>query len=407
MDYQEIFPVPVEWLQDVDRSMASTVAGWADAEVMAGRLEHKEDNESLLAPAMRKLLIDIGLQAMLWPDELGGGGLSTPDAAMTLASVLEQVGRADTGIGFLLANTFALQSAFAVEPHRDGALLEGMAPVVCGDEVVIGSLVLPYYSGESSAQFFGLPYQASASSDGEGVGLSAKGARPQCSGANASVFGIACAVEGNPALVLVPSGSKGLSAGQPITKAGLAASLNADIALDNVRMPAAHVVLTGVERLRETLSWYYTFCSAVTAGSLLAVYEILKEWGDTRVIKGKGQVFKENPLVASLMGEIGMRIGTSRILTYNAARMVSAPDVYGPAGSPAIAATAVSTFKQVTRMAMEAMDNTMELMGSAGYATEWNLERYWRDVMTLQSYVSPETVTQTDMARHYFDLKKL
>jgi alkylation response protein AidB-like acyl-CoA dehydrogenase len=56
---------------------------------------------------------------------------------------------------------------------------------------------------------------------------------------------------------------------------------------------------------------------------------------------------------------------------------------------------------------MEAMDNTMELMASAGYATEWNLERYWRDVKTLESCVLPETVAQTDLARHYFDLKEL
>jgi alkylation response protein AidB-like acyl-CoA dehydrogenase len=56
---------------------------------------------------------------------------------------------------------------------------------------------------------------------------------------------------------------------------------------------------------------------------------------------------------------------------------------------------------------MQAIDNTMELMASAGYATEWNLERYWRDVKTVETYVIPETVAQTCMARQYFNLKKL
>jgi isovaleryl-CoA dehydrogenase len=205
----------------------------------------------------------------------------------------------------------------------------------------------------------------------------------------------------------VTSGSKGLSAGQPFKKTGLAASINADILLEDVKVPAARLVFAGAERLRGTLSWYYTLCSAVTAGTLLAVYEILKEWADTRVIKGKGQVFKENPLVASLLAEIGARMGVSRMLTYDLARMLSRPDIYGTGGSPAVAATATTVFRHVTRAAMEAMDNTMELMGSAGYATEWNLERYWRDVMTMESCVIPETVAQADMARHYFDLKKL
>jgi alkylation response protein AidB-like acyl-CoA dehydrogenase len=56
---------------------------------------------------------------------------------------------------------------------------------------------------------------------------------------------------------------------------------------------------------------------------------------------------------------------------------------------------------------MKSIDNAMELMASAGYATEWNLERYWRDVKTIETYVVPETAALTDMARHYFDLKRL
>jgi alkylation response protein AidB-like acyl-CoA dehydrogenase len=140
---------------------------------------------------------------------------------------------------------------------------------------------------------------------------------------------------------------------------------------------------------------------------LLATYDIIKEWGDTRVIKGKGQVFKENPLVASLLGEIGGKMAMGRLLTFNAARLLSAPNLYGPAGSPPVATAATAAFKLAARGAMEAMDNTMELMASAGYATEWNLERYWRDVKTLESCVLPETVAQTDLARHYFDLKEL
>ena len=409
MDYQELFPVPVEWLQDVDRSMARTVADWADAEVMAGRLEHKEDHHALLLPAMRKLLVDIGLQSMLWPEEMGGGGLGTPDAAMTLAAVIEQVGRADSGIAFVLANTFALQSAFAIEPYKNEALLEHMAPVVCGKDPVIASLILPSYSKDpDAAAFYGLPYQAAAKRDADGWLLSARDARPQCSGAGAYAFGVACAGESDePMLVLVAPHLRGFSTGEPFKKTGLAASINADITMDGVRAADAQVLLQGTTRMRGMLAWYYTLCAAACSGALLATYDIIKEWGDTRVIKGKGQVFKENPLVASLLGEIGGKMAMGRLLTFNAARLLSAPNLYGPAGSPPVATAATAAFKLAARGAMEAMDNTMELMASAGYATEWNLERYWRDVKTLESCVLPETVAQTDLARHYFDLKEL
>lgn len=409
MRYQELFPIPVEWIEDVDESMAATVAGWAEREVSQGRLEHREDYDDFLLPAIRKLFVDIGCQAMPWPEDTGGGGLATPNAAVSFAVVLEQVASADTGIGFLLANTFGLQSTFGIEPHRDDKLLSELAPAFCGGREAVCSLVLPSYGdGISEKSFYGLGYQVAAAQENGQWVMNAGGARPQCSGATASFFGVAFGLEdGTPAVALVPSDSAGLSAGDPFKKTGLAASINADLDLRDVRVPGGNVVLTGEDRFRETLCWYYMCCSAVCSGAMLASYEILKEWGDTRVIKGKGQVFKENPLVAALMGEIGGRTATSRILTYDLARMLSRPEIYGPAGGQAMYATATAVFKQVSRAVMLSINNAMELMASAGYATEWNLERYWRDVKTMETYVVPETAALTDMARHYFDLKRL
>jgi isovaleryl-CoA dehydrogenase len=240
------------------------------------------------------------------------------------------------------------------------------------------------------------------------VVLSGSQVRPQCSGENAAVFGLVFGLEGSaPALGLVRAGSKGLSTGEAIKKTGLAPSINADLDLDEVEVPDGMVAFEGLERLRSMLSVYYMGCAAACSGALLASYEILKEWVETRVIKGKGQVFKENPLVASLIGEIGGRTALARVLTFNLARMLSVPDEYGAAGSGSIFSFATAVFKHVAEMASLALNNTMELMGSAGYSTEWNLERYWRDVKALEATVVPETAARVDMARHYFNLQRL
>ncbi len=408
MDYQELFPVPTEWLQDMDLQAASTVREWADSEVMAQRLERREEFDTLLMPAMRKLFVDIGLQGMLLPEEYGGGGLDEPSAVMTLTALLEQVARGDVGAGFVLANGCSAQFALG---SADPSALEKAASLACGDEVAFFPLVLPSYAGPGAPggpSWSGLDYQARAvPGDGSWV-LSAEAARPQCSGALASALTVAAALPGGePGLFLVPCDLQGVEVGEPFRKTGLAASLNADVTLRDVSVPAPCLIAEGTEAFRAVLSRYYVLCSAVTCGALMATYEIVKEWVDTRVIKGRGQVFKENPLVAALLGRIGERMGTSRLLAYGTARLLGDPARYGPAGAPSLFATAGAAFKTVTRSAMEAMDNTMELMGSAGYATEWNLERYWRDVKTLESTVAPETVAFTDMARHYFDLRKL
>jgi len=412
MKYEEVFPVPREWLKDVDESLADTVVRWAEQEVMAGRLEHAEDLDGFLIPAMRKLFVDIGLQRLLIPEEMGGAGLSSPDTAVTLCAVLEQVGRADMGIGFLLANTAAIQAALGIEPHRSESSVEVLSRLFgSGEDTVVGSLILPG-TGDGAAtdlpEVNGLVCQVAAVPAEGGWILSGGNIRPQCAGASAGVFGTICQTEpGKPMLILVPAASEGLERAAPFKKTGLAASDNADLAFREVRVPGELCVFADMERYRETMGWYFMGCAALCSGALLASWEILREWGETRVIKGKGQVFRENPLVASLMGEIARRIAVSRILPYHLARMLSRPETYGPAGSPATYQTAVAVVRTVCNSAMEAIDYSMELMGSAGYAAEWNLERYWRDVKTIEACLGPETAAQADMARHCFGCQTL
>ena len=150
--------------------------------------------------------------------------------------------------------------------------------------------------------------------------------------------------------------------------------------------------------MRELLGWYHLGCSAACVGAMIASWEILKEWGETRIIKGRGQIFRNNPLAASLMGEIGCRTGLCRILAFDLARMLRGPNT----GMQAMFATATGVLRHVMRTATESIGHAMELMASAGYATEWNLERYWRDVKTIETCLGPETAAATDMAHHYF-----
>jgi alkylation response protein AidB-like acyl-CoA dehydrogenase len=50
---------------------------------------------------------------------------------------------------------------------------------------------------------------------------------------------------------------------------------------------------------------------------------------------------------------------------------------------------------------------TMELMASAGYAKEWQLERYWRDVKALQCYLGAAELAKHDYARWFYQTKTL
>jgi alkylation response protein AidB-like acyl-CoA dehydrogenase len=393
----DVFPFMHEWLSDMDVSLAGNLRRWADNEVMAKRLELKEDYEQLLEPAMRKLFLDIGLQRLLWPEKYGGDGHNSHKAAMTMTAALEQVSRGDTSIALVLSGIWALQSCMAMEGAVKEEACEALAGIFGSEgELAITSLVLPLFRD--------VP-QAKAKLSKGAWSVEAKGARPMACGADAAVFGVLCSLgdaEGDVGIVAVPGDAKGVKKGKPFLKTGLAADRNADVSFEKAKAPEGMCVARGTDECRGMLSWLYLGISASTVGALFAAYEILKEWGDNRVIKGKGQVFKSNPLTAAVMAEVARDISISRLLTCDLARVLSEPAVYGPAGQENNFVTAEMVAGTVTQSAERAIGRAMELMASAGYATEWNLERYWRDTKTMQLCLGPHELAKMDYARYFY-----
>jgi alkylation response protein AidB-like acyl-CoA dehydrogenase len=265
-------------------------------------------------------------------------------------------------------------------------------------DLALGSIVLPGY-GEASPGLQGLHAQARVERRGEELVLTSSSARPVAASRDARVFGVVCELGDRPALVLVPADAPGVRLGEAVAKTGLAASRNGEVAFDAVTLPSSFLVFEGAQPCRELVAWLDLGCAAAASGALLAGWEILREWGETRVIKGKGQVLRDNPLVASLLGEITQKIVTSRLLLLDLARLLSRADAVA---SGALLATAAAVARSVTRAAEEGLDASMELMGSAGYATEWNIERCWRDAKTIRTIRLPEAQVLTDLARHAF-----
>jgi alkylation response protein AidB-like acyl-CoA dehydrogenase len=404
----DLFPHPVNRLGQVDVGLASSLQDLVEKEVMARRPELKEDYEQLLRPALGKILAGVGLQRMFWPEESGGEGHDQPAAAYTIASALEQIGRADTGLAFLAAHNLALQAALML---GGGEGNRSLAPLFCDTEdPVIVSFVLPAYAEEAEAPRWRGKYpQVRAAGGKDGWVLEGKAVRPTCSGVDADLFGVMCSVEGEdePAFMLVPGDAPGLKRGREFKKTGLAASRNTEIAFEKVKLPAVNCAWRGEEGLLRLLSWYYLGLAAAAAGGLLAVYEIIREWGNTRVIKGRGQIFKENPLTSAIMGEVAQEIAVNRLLAYDLAGMLAEPEAYGDSGSEAVFVSALMIAHRVIGSADSTIYRTMELMASAGYAREWQLERYWRDIKTMQCYLGAAELAKHDFARWFYKTRTL
>ncbi len=397
MGDSKLFPHPREWAGELESSLAETLERWAESELMAKRLELKESYADLLEPAMRKLFLEIGLQRLLWPEEHGGDGHNRPSAALTAASALEQVARGDVGIAFALACLFALQQSVAMEGSVKSEACEELSPLIgSNDKLALVAPVLPLFRERP---------QATAKAVRGGWSVEAVGARPAAFGGNASLFAVLCSLEGSDhemGILAVPAEAKGVEKGDPLKRTGLAADVHCPVSFSRVRVPEALAVALGPEECRAFAAWLFLGISACCVGAMFSAFEILREWGDNRVIKGRDNVFKENPLTASVMAEVAKEVSLSRILTWNLARMISLPEVYGPAGSEDNLVTALMIAHQVAQSAERATHQAMEMMASAGYAKEWNLERYWRDVKTLQLALGPYELAKMDVSRRFY-----
>lgn len=407
----DLFPYPKNRLQSTDVDLASSLRGLVEKEIIGKRMELGEDYEQLLKPSLERILSGIGLQKMFWPERFGGEEHNRPAASYTVAAALEQIGRADLGVADLVAHNLALQAALALEGVGQEEACSRLAPLFCeGDRPVIVSFILPAYGEEEGApEWRGRHLQVEAKAGPDGWVLDGRDVRPTCCGTDAHLFGAWCAVAGEeePAFILVPGDAAGLVRGPEFKKTGLAASRNALLEFKRVEVPAAACAWRGEEGLRQLLSWYYLGLAAAGVGGLLAGYEIIREWGDNRVIKGRGQVFKENPLTGALMGEIAQETAMDRFLAYDLAGVLAEPETYGGAGSEGAHTAALMIVHHIYASAEKVVHRTMELMASAGYAKEWQLERYWRDLKTIQCYLGAHELAKHAFSRWFYQAGKI
>ncbi len=403
-----------EKAEEEDVSLVKSLEGWADSELISKRLEYNEDYLKLLKPAMKKLFLDIEMQKLIWQESYGGAEHNGNDVAATMALALEQIGRADTGIGFNVAVMFALNGTFGLKDNLNEKVCANVAPLYCNSaEPLITSLVLPFYGtslSDENCMYRGKYLQVTAKKDNEGWWiLNGEDIRPLNAGLDAGLFGVFSCIEGEdePGLFLLPGDIAGLERGPEIIKTGLAAARNAEISLKDVKLAPENLVFKGENPYRRMLAWLYLGMAAVTVGSLFASYEILKDWGDIRVIKGKNCIFKENPLTASLMAEISKEILLGRMLTGSLAEIIQKETCRDDDAVEKLYITASAVAEHLSTAGERAINQIMELMASAGYATEWRLERYWRDVKTMQLSLGNRELNNMDTARFFYGCKTL
>lgn len=405
------FSLPREWVPEESWALVEAVRGWADREAIPVRQQIDEDWEShdIVNRLLKSLCVDLGYQQANWPAEYGGLGVDT----ITSCLLLEEISRADAGLATAAScSTWAMSPIYP--PGENRALMEYFTPrFLDQDRWYVGSVALTEpHSGsdiENVDGTHGRFIRTRARQDGDEWVVNGHKLWPTNSGGLGDVFCVICTTDPNAgddgvAIVYVPADTPGVEQGRPYKKAGMNGDRNSDIWFNDVRVPAefrAHGPGRDAAKARAMVTSGNVGTAAQCIGVMKNLYELLKDWCDTRIVAGRP--LKEHSITAATLADIVVAIEVSRAETYLKARMLSQPEAYGPRDTPEMLAKTRVTKLFVSDQLTSVVNQVMDLMGAYGYARESDVEKHWRDSKIMSLWMGGRALPQLDIARWFFD----
>ncbi|MHB8781654.1 MAG: acyl-CoA dehydrogenase family protein [Candidatus Geothermincolia bacterium] len=416
------FTRPLEYLSPLDKPLAQVVRDWAETQVIPYRRKFDEDwkEHHLIEPAFDKLLGELGLQRILFPEDLGGWGLGHSNYAGTAAyRVMEEIARADSGMGVAFGVVFWPLLMICMEPHVNRRLCEEFAPMFVNTtkaRFAANAMTEPQGGAdiENMEVVGGSTIETTAILDGDEWVINGHKLWPTNSGGVCNLFGVVCTTKAGSkdpndfAFIFVPADTPGVTQGPPYDKAGMAADKNGDIWFDHVRVPKyyrAHGPGEDLKYFKEVISFGNLGSLSFVSGAMMNVYERLRDFVNKTTYQGKA--LKENDAVAGTLADIAANIDMVRVLGYQYARMIDRPDLYGARWNDEIIAKGRAYKYMCCDRALEDVGKAMNILSVYGPDRDWDIEKHWRDLKIVQLWMGGKQLCQMEVARWFYECETL
>ncbi|MCG6880787.1 MAG: acyl-CoA dehydrogenase family protein [Deltaproteobacteria bacterium] len=404
--------------------MAETMRQFVNKEIMPHRQDleggwHRD--EELAVETQHELyakLVDLGVTKSNLPETYGGLGLSPVVRQM----VNEELSRGDIGLATMVGKIHWIVS-FMLAAKRDD-LLKEFAPRIVGDQSYTACVAITEPAGganlEDPAQEFRTIRTIAKEDGGDWVinghkiwpGPSGPLERFQSKHMEGHLgYWTVCTTDPSlgpegVALIHIPPDAKGMEFSKPYEKMGFCWSDdNVDIYLDNVRVPKRYRIDTEPGQGAHIVKAYVIGLGRLAGAARLtglsqAALEIVLNSAKHREIVG--QPMRERSLFANHLAEMFRYIELARQYYLSVTWQVMHPEIYGAHWTPEMIAKYSAARSFAADCAKFVCNLGMEMMGSYGYAYEFNLEKYMRDYKITQMWLGGAQRDRLDIAQGLF-----
>ena len=346
-----------------------TVARFVDAEVVPQAAAIDERGEF-----PRELFTRVGAQGWLglrYPEKYGGA-----DADMvTYCLFVEELARGSLSLAASAAMQSLMGTYFVYKHGSEALRAKYLVPALRGDLVATFALTEPN-AGSDVANI-------ATRAERRGDRWVLRGTKTWVTSAPvADVLTVAAKTSGGRglnsiALFLVDRGTMGgVTLGKPIDKIAVRASVTGEIVLEDVEVPAEHLLggeTGGVELIGRILAEIRIMTAALSVGLMRAAYEAATAYARQRVAFGKP--IGEHQAIGFKLADMLTSLQAAALMTYQVAARL---DAGRPIGREAAMAKLFAS-----EAAVRVADEAARVFGSYGLATEYPVQRYFRDARFL------------------------
>ncbi len=370
-------------LTDEQREIQALAREFADGEIAPNAAAW--DREHRFPADVIARLGELGLMGVCVPEELGGAGADF----VSYVLVLEELSRADAGVGVTVA------------VHTSAATL----PIVAfGTDEQRARFVPPHARGEALGAF-ALTEPGSGSDAGslrttavrESDGWRITGSKQWCTnGSHASTFLVFArtdpATEGARGVTAFLLDADHIQVTREEEKLGLHSSSTADLRIEGALVDADRVLheeRKGFAVAMATLDGGRIGIAAQAVGIAQAALDTARAYALER--EQFGHRIADFQALQFALADMATEIAAARQLTLRAAWLKQTGQPHGAEGAMA------KLF--ASRVAVQASQNAIQVLGGYGYTREFPAERYYRDAKITEIYEGTSEIQRIVIAR--------